>query len=125
MYRLVHQQARQRAVQGVLDAPEGYVVTIKPPTRSLEQSAKFHAMCGDLARQLPYAGKKRSLEEWKLLLISGHAIATQSGSEVVPGLESEFVNLRESSASMGVKRMASLIEYALAYGAMNNVKWSE
>lgn len=125
LFVLSHQIARQRAVEAVQRAEKGYVVKITPPTRSLEQSAKFHAMCGDLARQLPYAGKRRSLDEWKFLLISGHSVATKEGTEILPGLEGEFLNLRESSASMGVKRMASLIEYAMAYGSMNNVVWSD
>jgi hypothetical protein len=34
---------------------------------------------------------------------------------MVPGLEGEFVNLRESTAQMGIKRMISLIEYSQAY----------
>lgn len=122
MFVLLNAQIRQRAAQAVLEATEGFAVRITPPTRNLEQSAKFHAICGDLARQLPYAGKKRTLDEWKFLIISGHSVATQQGTEILPGLEGEFLNLRESSSSMSVARMSSLIEYALAYCAMNNVK---
>lgn len=122
LFILKHPQARQRAAQAVLEAPEGFAVRITPPARNLEQSAKFHAICGDLARQLPYAGKKRTLDEWKFLIISGHSVATQQGTEILPGLEGEFLNLRESSSSMNVARMSSLIEYAVAYCAMNNVK---
>lgn len=122
MFVLRNAQIRQRAAQAVLEATEGFAVRITPPTRNLEQSAKFHAICGDLARQLPYAGKKRTLEQWKALLCSGHSVATQENAEIVPGLESEWLNLRESTASMSVARMSSLIEYALAYCAMNNVK---
>lgn len=125
MFVLRNAQIRQRAAQAVLEATEGFAVRITPPTRSLEASAKFHAICGDLARQLPYAGKKRTLDEWKFLIISGHSVATQQGTEILPGLEGEFLNLRESSSSMSVARMSSLIEYALAYCAMNNVKTNE
>lgn len=125
LFILKHPQARQRAAQAVLEATEGFAVRITPPTRNLEQSAKFHAICGDLARQLPYAGKKRTLEQWKALLCSGHSVATQENAEIVPGLEQEWLNLRESTASMSVARMSSLIEYALAYCAMNGVKTNE
>lgn len=122
MFVLRNAQIRQRAAKAVLEATEGFSVRITPPTRNLEQSAKFHAICGDLARQLPYAGKKRTLEQWKALLCSGHSVATQENAEIVPGLESEWLNLRESTASMSVARMSSLIEYAVAYCTMNNVK---
>lgn len=122
MFVLLNEQIRQRAARAVLDAAEGFAVRITPPTRNLEQSAKFHAICGDLARQLPYAGKKRTLEQWKALLCSGHSVATQENDEIVPGLEQEWLNLRESTASMSVARMSSLIEYSLAYCAMNGVR---
>jgi hypothetical protein len=55
------------------------------------------------------------------LLVSGHATATKEGSEILPGLEGEFVNIRESTALMSKKRGASLIEYTLAYAAMNQI----
>lgn len=122
IFRLVHTQARNGACRAVAEAPDGYVVTISEPTRSLEQNAKFHAICSDLADSpLAWLGKRRTLLEWKVLLVSGHAVATKEGSEMVPGLEGEFVNLRESTAAMSKKRGASLIEYALAFCAMKGV----
>jgi hypothetical protein len=84
-------------------------------------------MIGDIARaRIPWAGKVRTAEQWKVLLVSGHAAATKDGSgDIVPGLESEFVNLRESTALMSIKRGASLIEYTRAWGDMRDVVWSE
>lgn len=105
--------------------PDGHVVvTIGNESRNEQQSRKFHAMCGDVARQCQWAGKKRTAEQWKLLFVSAHAVATKQGAEIVPGLEGEFLNIRESTARMGVKRMASLIEYVYAWGAENGVQWS-
>lgn len=116
VYRLAHDEARRRALAAVAAAPEGYIVKVMPPTRSLEQNALFHAICSELAG-CEWAGKPRSAAEWKVLLVSGHAIATKEGSEIVPGLENEFVNVRESTAAMSKKRSASLIEYAQAFTA--------
>lgn len=113
---LAHATARQGAVEAVQTAPDGYVVTVGEPTRNGDQNAKFHAICTDIARSgTPWAGKRRTAAQWKVLLVSGHSIATNLGSEMVPGLEGEFVNVRESTALMSVKRSASLIEYALAF----------
>ena len=109
----------------VMKAPLGYVVTIAEPSRNLEQSAKFHAICSDIAKQKEFAGKLRTPDQWKVLLISGHAVVTKQGSEMLPGLEGEWCNLRESSARMSMKRMASLIEYSQAYADMNGVKLSD
>lgn len=120
---LAHPTARQRAVDAVRDAPDGFVVKISEPTRSLEQNAKFHAICSDLARSgLPWMGKPRDADAWKVLLVSGHAVATKQGAELVPGLEGEFVNLRESTARMSKARGSSLIEYALAFCASHGVE---
>lgn len=118
--------ARSRAVEAVREAPDGYEVIVKEPTRNGDQNAKFHAICGDLAKSgLTWCGKTRTLDQWKVLLVSGHAVATKEGAEMVPGLEGEFVNLRESTALMSKRRSASLIEYALAFCATNGVRLSE
>lgn len=116
---------RQYAKQCIDKAPDDYVCELKQKTRTLEQNAKFHAMCTDISRQLEYLGKKRTPNQWKVIFVSGHAIATGRGAEVIPGLEGEFVNIRESTADMGTARKASLIEYVYAYGSENNVVWSE
>ena len=77
-----------------LMAGQPMCVELKEKTRSAEASAKFHAMCADFARSgIEWAGKKRTAMEWKVLLISGHSIATKQGAEMVPGLENEFVNI--------------------------------
>jgi len=113
---LAHAEARRRAHAAIDAAPDGEVVTLKPQTRTGEQNAKFHALCSDLAKSpVEWMGKRRSTAQWKVLLVSGHAVATKEGSELVPGLEGEFVNLRESTAAMSKKRGASLIEYTLAF----------
>ena len=122
MFILINDSVRARAKAAIDAAPEGHVVRIDEPTRNLEQSAKFHAICGDIAKSgYLFMGKPRNAETWKLLLISGHAAATNQGAEVVAGLESEWLNLRDSTARMGVKRMASLIEYAIAWCVNNGI----
>jgi len=94
--------------------------------RSLDQNAKFHAICSDLARSpMEWAGKRRTAAQWKVLLVSGHAVATKEAAEIIPGLEGEFINVRESTALMSVKRGASLIEYCIAFCSENDIPISE
>ncbi len=120
---LVHETARNRAFAALRDAPEGYQVIIEPPKRSGAQNRIFHALCGDIARSgIEWGGKKRTADEWKVLLISGHSVATKQFGEIVPGLEGEFVSIRESSAKMTKARANSLIEYTLAFCAAKDVK---
>jgi hypothetical protein len=122
LFILAHAEARKRATQAIAEAPEGWQVTITPPKRNGDQNAKLHAICSDLARaQVKWAGKPRNSTEWKVLLVSGHAVATKEAAEVIPGLEGEFINIRESTALMSVKRASSLIEYALAFAAQHQV----
>ncbi|MFC3338791.1 recombination protein NinB [Paracandidimonas soli] len=102
-------------------APADWRVEIKPRTRSSDQNALLHALFGEVAKHATWGGRKMTAIQWKVLFISGHAQATGLGSDMVPGLEGEFVNVRESSAHMSVARMTSLIEYILAWCAQNGI----
>jgi len=116
---------RRHVAEQVANLPEGYVIKAGPPTRSLEQNAMLHAMFGELAKKARYMGRALTLNQWKTLMISGHAMATGLGADVIPGVEGEFVNIRESSAQMTVARMTSLIEYVHAWAAENNVQFND
>ena len=116
---------RRHVAEQVANLPDGYVIKAGPPTRSLEQNAKLHAMFGELEKKALHYGQRRTATQWKTLMISAHAIVTGLGVEMVPGLEGEFVNIPESSAQMSVARMTSLIEYVHAWAAENNVQFND
>ena len=50
-YRLVHAEARRRAVQDAQTAPDGWCVTVSEPTRTLEQNAAQWPYLEGFARQ--------------------------------------------------------------------------
>jgi hypothetical protein len=125
MFTLVHPEARRRALACIAEAPDGFRVTVQPAKRTDGQSDRFHAMVGDVAKQCMWQGKKRTPLQWKVLFVSAHAVATGEGAEMLPGLEGEFVNIRESTAQMSVRRGASLIEYVQAWGDDHGVRWTE
>lgn len=109
-------------IKAMLIAGHRLVLEVRPESRSLDQNAHFHALCGDIARSgIEWFGKPRKADEWKVLLVSGHAKATKQEADVVPGLEGELVNLRESTARMSRQRASSLIEYTLAFCAEHDV----
>lgn len=97
------------------------VLELRAERRSDRQNRLFHALLADVARQAEWMGKRRTPEEWKVLMVSGHSVATKQGADLVPGLEGEFVNLRESTAAMSPGRMNSAIEYMLAWCATHGV----
>ncbi len=125
-FTIINEHIRDNALKAVEMAPAGYSISVSEPKRSNDQNAKFHAMLTDVARSpVKWAGKRRSVEEWKALIISGHSVATDNKGEVVPGIEGEFVAIRESSASMTVRRAASLIEYLESFCVSNGVELLE
>ncbi len=129
---LVNAQQGHAALMGLwheakahLMAGRRMVIELKEATRTLEQNAKFHVMCGDFAKsKVEWMGKPRTEKQWKVLLVSGHAIVTNEETEVIPGLEGEFINIRESTALMSIKRGSSLIEYTYATGVHLGVRFS-
>jgi len=99
------------------------VITLSDPKRTLPQNSLFHALCGDFAKyRIQWAGSVWSLPSWKAILVSGHSIATGGQGKVIAGLEGELVAIRESTSSMGIKRMNSLIEYTQAFAVSQNIQ---
>lgn len=105
----------------LLQSKEKIVVEVRAPKRTEEQNAKLHAMLSDIARQKEFNGQKRTIEQWKMIFVSAHRIATGGAAEMAIGLEGEVINLRESTAQMSVRRLVSLIEYINAWAAENGV----
>ena len=119
------QQAWAHA-KGWLGAGGGnLVLELRPETRSDRQNKLLHALFGDVAEQAQWMGQKRTALEWKLLFVSGHSVATKQGADLVPGLEGEFLNLRESTARMSKARMASLLEYVISWAIDHGVELRE
>ncbi|HHF1625371.1 TPA: recombination protein NinB [Haemophilus influenzae] len=116
----------QAFIQGLpTDDKKPLVVKIQPITRSLEQNSKLHALLSDISKQFEFNGKKRDIDTWKMIMVSAHKIATGGQAEMVIGLEGEVINLRESTAQMSVKRLASLIEYITCWGVQNGVRFND
>ena len=55
---LVGDTQREYALKCVKEAPKGHVVTITPKKRSLDQNAKFHALCQDIGSELGYTAQE-------------------------------------------------------------------
>ena len=128
--RLYNAQQGYQAIKQAWDFAKGWltaggkrlVLEVRPETRSDHQNRLLHALFADVAAQALWMGQKRTPAEWKVLFVSGHSVATKQGAELVPGLEGEFLNLRESTARMGKARMASLLDYVMAWCAQNGVE---
>lgn len=118
---LVHDQARNNALRCVSQAPDGYVVEVKPKTRSLDQNRRLWALLGDISEQVDWYGKKLTPENWKDVFS-----ASLKKQEVVPALDgSGFVVMGQSTSKMTIKEMTDLQELISAFGSEREVKFCE
>lgn len=117
---------RQRVMQMIANAPDGYFVVVSEPTRSYEQNALLHKLCSDTSKQAPWSGKLRTTVDWKRLFVDGFLrIEQQGGLPLVPSLDyAGVVPLGEPTRAMGVKRMTDLIDYIGSWCAENNIRMS-
>jgi hypothetical protein len=112
----------QTAQSVVTRTPLGYVVTVRPPTRSIEQNAALHRLLQAIVKaRCKWGGRTWSIDDWRTLMVSAHSKATNRPGEIVPGIEGEFVALRRSTTRMGVAELSSLIEYVQAWCAQNGI----
>lgn len=85
--------------------------------RTLEQNAKFHAICNDIAQQKQWAGMWIDAEGYKRLFVDAwarHEGKTQG--KIVPSLDGQsVVNLGIQTRRMRVADMADLITFAEVY----------
>jgi len=113
--------ARRNAAKALAATPDGYLVTIQPPKRSLVQNAKLWAMLTDVSRQVIHHGQKLKPESWKDLFT-----AHLKRQVMLPNIEGDgWIALGTRTSEMGVGEMGELIECIYAYGASKDVIWSE
>ena len=117
---LNHQQARNRAVQAIIESPEGYVATISQQRRSGVQNALMWVLLQHLADQIDWHGQKLTAENWKDM-----CTAALKRQEVMPGIDGGFVVLGTSTRKMTKQEMAELIDFIYSFGAENGVDFGE
>lgn len=120
IFQLVHNQARENALRAVKNAPEGYVVEVKPKTRTLEQNSRLWALLTDVADQVTWHNRKLTQDEWKNMFT-----AALLGQDVIPNIDGTgFVAMGRSTSSMNVKEMTDLQTLIEAFGSNNGVEWT-
>jgi hypothetical protein len=118
---LVHRMARDRAIEAVKTAPDGWSVTVRPPTRSLPQNARMWACLTDIAEQVKWHGRTLDTESWKAIFSSA-----LKKLDVVPNLDGTgFVVLGMSTSRMSKQELSDLMELMTAFGNERGVQWSE
>jgi len=96
------------------------LITIQEDTRSLAQNRMLWACLHDVSSQVVWYGKKLDPESWKHIFS-----ASLKGQETVPGINGGFVVLGQSTSKMRVSEMRDLITLIHAFGAEQNVRFSD
>ena len=122
LFRLVHPEARRRAMACVADAPEGYVVTVQEPTRSTDQNAAQWPILEAFAEQLqwPVNGAMVNLtaEEFKDVLTAAFQGETV---RLAMGLNGGVVMLGLRTSQMGKRRFSEWLDFLHATAALRGV----
>ncbi len=117
-FRLVHAEARKRAASAIMDAPDGYIVRIAEPTRTLESNALLWVLLGEVSKQVEWYGSKLTAEEWKDVFS-----ASLKKQKVVPALDGGFVVCGQRTSKMTKSEFSDLIELIQAFGAERGVNF--
>lgn len=113
-------------------------IIVRDPVKSREQEEKYHAMIGDIAKQVPFRGRMRDKDRvWKRLLIDAFKYETKDDpefaadwrkfgdAELMPALNHDgFVLAGEQSRNFTVKLAKGFITFLEAFGAEHDVKWT-
>lgn len=118
--KLIDGERRTRAAQAIHRVPDEWVVTIAPPTRTLDQNALLWAALNDIASAKP-DGREMTAEQWKCAFMD----AAGFRPEFVPALEgSGFICLGYKSSRLSKTEFSELVECVFEFGARKGVQWS-
>ena len=121
-----HDLARRRAIDAVTQAPPGYVVTVKEPSRSLDQNAALWPILTEFSEQLlwPVNGRmvKMVPDEWKDVL---SAAFRGEQARLAAGLDGGVVMLGLRTSKMGKREFAEFIDFLGAVAADRGVELEE
>lgn len=119
--KLIGPSQRAYATRIIADAPDGWIVTVKEPTRNLDQNARLWASLGDIA-DAKLEGRIWSPEVWKAAFMHarGHTVRfyeALDGAGMFPA--------DNRSSRLTVRQMNDLITTVQEYGDRHDVQWSE
>ena len=119
IWKLTGEVAKKAACREILAAPEGYVVTLAEPTRSLDQNSLLWPLLTEVSKQVDWYGNKLTADEWKDVFS-----AALKKQKVVPGLDGGFVVCGQSTSRMSKREFSDLVELIYAFGADRGVVFS-
>lgn len=124
VFFLVHDTARKLAAAQCMEAQDGYVCRIEPPSRTLDQNAYQWPYLEGFSQQLqwPVNGVmcKLSPEDWKDILTA--AFENETEPRLAAGLDGGIVMLGRRTSRLGKKKFALWMEWLMAAAALKGVE---
>lgn len=121
IYRLAHADARRRASAAVMDAPEGYHVTISEPTRTLDQNAAQWPYLAGFAKQKQLCINGAMVwatdDDWKDVLTGCF-----NGEMRMAAFDGKVIMLPQRTSGMGKRVFSNWMEYLIAMAAQCGVE---
>ena len=118
---MAHLTARKLACQAVAEAPEGYVVTIGEPNRTLEQNAAQWPYLEGFAqqKQLCINGVMQNVtaDDWKDTLTGCY-----HGEMRMAAFDGKVIMLPQRTSRMGKKVFSDWMEFLVAMAAQSGVE---
>jgi len=98
-------------------------IELKDATRSLDQNAKLHALLGEIAAQVEWAGQKRDAETWKRLLTAAWMRTQGNAPEMLPAVDGHgFEVLYRRTSQLSVAECSELLEFVMAWAAERGIE---
>jgi hypothetical protein len=124
--RLLGDQTRRAACQLIRRAPNGWLVQIDKPRRTLRQSSRFWWTCGEVAKSgMTWGGVTHDKQGWHDLFLAGWNVVKHRPMRVLIGLEGELVSLVPHSRTLSETEMSELLDYCTAWAVMHGIDLGE
>ncbi len=119
-FRLVNPAVRQRAVEAIMKAPEGYCAAIGEETRSQEQNRLMWPLIADMQAQVPGMAA-HTPDQVKLQFLNALDNEMQFLPEIWGG---GMFAVGQRSSTLTKSDFSMLLELMFKWGAENDVRWS-
>ena len=109
---------KNRAVEAIRRAPDGYIFTLQEPTRTLAQNALLHVLLNRLViSDYRWHGYQMGMEDWKNFFS-----AAIHGQKAVPNIEGTgFIILGKKTSKMTIREVSEMVEMVKCFATERGI----
>lgn len=119
---LSHAEARRRALQAVSSAPDGHIVRVEPPKRSLPQNSAIHPIVTEIAKAAGRPTDEESLRTLRYLLLEAWRNETRRPPQFERSLDGmRLVDVSKGTSDLDKPDCSEFIEFLRAWSAQHGM----